>query len=196
MNFQNSIYVFMCVFFCLLVLPFLAGVYPVVNFTEEEINITVYPGHVHVKGAYLYENPYPFPVTQGFSIPLPKDNDNPEPVMLSAAAADKSEPIPIRFVFGKHRFAYNFSAKEKATVIVKYSQYAPENNAYYILTTTQPWKKPLVRGVYTLTTRQVDLVDSNYVPETRAPGMYYFEKARFMPPADWQFSWREPADDI
>ena len=51
------------------------GVLPVVRFTWEQIDIYVGSDHVTVEGTYVYENPWPIPVAQGFSIPLPIDEE-------------------------------------------------------------------------------------------------------------------------
>jgi hypothetical protein len=73
--------------------PFLSGLYPIVRFDEEQIDIHVHPDHVRVEGQYLYKNPSPFPVVQGFSIPLPIDQHKPMPVMVSMKVGSPSEKL-------------------------------------------------------------------------------------------------------
>jgi hypothetical protein len=48
---------------CLLLLPFAGGWIPLVEFTDEEIAIQVYPDHLQMIGTYHYANPFPFPIT-------------------------------------------------------------------------------------------------------------------------------------
>ncbi len=42
---------------CALLLALLAGLHPIVRFTEEQIDVHVHPDHVHVEGHYVYKNP-------------------------------------------------------------------------------------------------------------------------------------------
>ena len=172
-------------------LPFLSGLYPAVNFTKERIDITVYGDHIKMRGIYVYENPFPFPIVQGYSIPLPVDPDNPEPVLLLVNLLSKgSRPIPISFILGEHRFSLTFKPLEKIKVQVQYQQEAPGENARYILTTTQPWKKPLTKGQYILHAENVEITSSNYAFEEEDSNMSCFTKYQFMPQYDWNFTWR------
>jgi hypothetical protein len=181
----------MSVLFGIGVLVFMTGFYPIARFTEESIEITIHPDHVFIHGSYVYENPYPFPITQGFSIPLPVDKDNPEPVMISAQNINRnSTPIPLRFIMGLYRFNLNFKPKEKILVSVLYRQQAPEKNAHYILTTTQPWRKPLIYGSYIIYAKNVEMTYSNYHLKTGGLKTYYFEQYNFMPQQNWHFSWK------
>jgi len=43
----------------LALLPFLAGLLPIVRFVRERIDIAVYPEEVKVEGLYVYQNPWP-----------------------------------------------------------------------------------------------------------------------------------------
>ena len=178
---------FLC---CLVIFPFTAGWLPLVRFTDEEIAIEVYPDHLWMTGIYHYENPYPFPVTQGFSIPLPQDKNHPEPIHVSAALLPaESVALPVYFLLGAHRFSITFRAKERLTVRVKYYQYTPDQDAWYILTTTQPWGRPLRTGRYTLSFTNTHFTTSNYSLTQDNDGTYYFERENFMPQYNWRFSW-------
>jgi hypothetical protein len=171
-------------------LPFFSGLYPVVRFTHEQIDINVYPDHVMVKGVYVYKNPFPFPVVQGLSIPLPVDADHPTPVQILAEQVSPVEKsIPIRYLLGKHRFHLRFKSEEEIRIHVRYYQYAPKNNAFYLLTTTKPWRRPIDRGTYRLFAEDVKIVHSNYMLTSDAPRELSFKRTRFMPEKDWHFSW-------
>lgn len=191
MNFKQNHLLYISILLLVAALPLLSGLYPAVNFTKERIDITVYGDRIKMRGIYVYENPFPFPIVQGYSIPLPVDPDNPEPVLLSASLLSKGRrPIPIRFILGEHRFGLTFEPLEKIKVQVQYQQEAPGANARYILTTTQPWKKPLIEGQYMLHAENVEITSSNYALEKEDATLSYFRKYQFMPQYDWNFTWR------
>jgi len=172
------------------VLPFASGVIPMVRFTSERIDVHVYPDEIVVQGYYFYKNPFPFPVVQGFTIPFPVDKDHPEPIEVHVERLlPTKEDMRIRRAFGNTGFETYFSAREEAEIRVTYRQKAGGMNATYILRTTQPWGKPLERGVYTLYPHGTMIESSNYPLELpgRSPG---FQKTGFMPDKDWQFTWR------
>lgn len=193
LNFGSSILLYSSLLLCALVLPFLAGFYPIVRFTEEQIDIDVYPDHVWVKGIYVYRNPFPFQVIQGFSIPLPIDSNHPSPVMLSVEQLSPiKKQIPLRFLCGKHRFNLTFSPKDEITLIVRYRQHSPHKNASYILTSTKSWKRPLEFGLYRLIPEGVKIISSSYPLESKKSsisGILFFQHDTFMPRTDWHFSW-------
>jgi len=190
LNFNSSFWLFLSLLLCALLLPFMAGFYPIVRFPEEQIDIEVYPDYVWVKGIYVYKNPFPFPVVQGFSIPFPVDSDHPVPVLVSAQQLHpEKRPIPLRYIFGMHRFDLTFKAKEKIRVLVTYRQQTPKKNARYILITTKPWKRPLKQGLYRLFPKGVRITSSNYMLMPDKTKTFCFEKENFMPEYDWEFSW-------
>ena len=172
-----------------LALPFAAGIYPVVSFTEEQIDVVVYPDHVEVSGRYVYRNRFPFAVVQGLSIPLPVDEDQPLPIFVAAWHGTGEEPIPLRYVLGRHRFELRFAAGEEIHLRVDYRQQAPSGTARYILTTTRPWRRPLRRGVYRAFAKGVTLTSSSYPLEADSDGASSFVREDFMPSRDWRLSW-------
>ncbi len=188
---NSSFWVYLSLSLCALTLPFLAGFYPVVRFTDEQIDVHVYQDHVMVDGHYVYKNPFPFPVVQGFSIPLPVDDEHPMPINISVEQQfPEQRPIPVQFIWGRHRFEMVFSAGEEVGVRVQYRQHAPVKNARYILTTTQPWGRPLMSGVYRVFASGVRITSSNYPLLPSEPGILSFNRNNFMPENDWHFSWK------
>jgi hypothetical protein len=173
------------------IIPFATGILPTVHFTSERIDVRVYPDEIYVEGYYFYKNPFPFPVIQGFSIPFPIDKDHPEPLEVRVERlTPEKEALRLRRIFGKPSFDVLFSAKEEAEIKVSYRQRAGGTNATYILTTTQPWGRPIDYGIYTLYTHDTVIVSSNYsfnLPN----GTLGFHKIGFMPEKDWQFTWRK-----
>ncbi|MBN1572648.1 MAG: hypothetical protein JW984_05555 [Deltaproteobacteria bacterium] len=185
-----SFYLLFPIAVIILLFPFLAGLCPIVRFTEEEIDIFVHQDHIEMRGAYIYSNPLPFPVMQGMSIPLPVDLDHPHPVLLSACEIyPESRDIPIRYILGKHRFDLKFKPRGEVRVLVRYCQHAPKRDARYILTTTGAWRHPLDRGMYRLFPGTVKIISSNYTLEGEASDSLFFSQTNFMPKSDWRFSW-------
>jgi len=172
-------------------LPFATGLLPAVRFTSEQIHVVVYPNEIAVVGRYIYKNPFPFSVVQGFYIPFPVDHDHPEPYQVHVERVKpERKTLQLRRSFGKTRFDAAFSAEEEAEIRVSYRQQALANNATYILTTTSPWGRPLDFGVYTLSTYGTVILSSNY-PFNLPHGRAGFQKSGFMPVKEWQFTWRK-----
>ena len=182
-------YLLLVLFF--LALPFLTGILPIVRFTDEKIDIRVYPDHVLMHGIYVYQNPFPFPVVQGLSVPFPIDADHPTPIQLSIRQLGlKSRPLATRYLLGAHRFNLSFNAREQIQIAVEYRQQASKKNATYLLTTTKPWRLPLREGRYQLHPQEVMITRSNYTLEPGGDDYFKFERKNFMPQADWHFSWK------
>jgi len=172
-------------------LPFATGLLPAVQFTSEQIQVAVYPDEVMVEGHYIYKNPFPFPLVQGFYVPFPVDHDHPEPYQIHVERVKPDrKTLKLRRNFGRTRFDAAFSAEEEAEIRVSYRQKALANNATYILTTTRPWGRPLNYGVYTLSTYGTAILSSNY-PFNLPHGRTGFQKSGFMPEKEWQFTWRK-----
>ncbi|MBI3874898.1 MAG: hypothetical protein HY300_02825 [Verrucomicrobia bacterium] len=167
-----------------------AGILPSVQFVREQIDIQVYPEHVEICGWYYYRNPWPFPMPQGLSIPFPVDEDHAPPVQVSVAQVSPEEKaIPVRYVLGRHRFDLTLASRGEVCVQVKHHQYTPRRDARYLLTTTQPWQKPLDRGLYRLFPHGVTIASSSYALKESDPTTLIFERSNFMPKEDWCFSW-------
>lgn len=175
----------------LLPLAYLLSSSPVARFEREQITILVRPDHIVVDGVYFYRNPYPFPIVQGLSVPFPEDGEHPSPVDLQV---DELSPRPhvlgLRTLWGRPRFDLALLRNETVSVHVHYYQQAPGSDARYILTTTQPWLRPLEEGEYRLVPRGVTLLQSNYPLFETAGGVAQFRQTQFMPRRDWVFSWQ------
>jgi hypothetical protein len=173
----------------LLPLPFLLGLYPIVRFPQEQIDIHVYPQHVLVEAWYTYRNPFPFPVAQGYALPLPAGPQLPAPTDVWVRRLDSEDEIPLRLFWGTHRFSLAFAARETVTVYAVYRQETPARSAWYILTTTQGWRRPLECGLYRLFPHRVRITSSNYPLQADGPDRLVFERTDFLPIAEWDFAW-------
>lgn len=150
-------------FFGLLVLPFFTGHVPLVRFTEEEIRITVHPASIAVDAFYHYRNPFPFPVRQGYGLPFPEDGDHSPPAGIELLQrAPEERPIPVLYFLGKHRFAMDFPGGGNVVLHLHYEQATHRGRGTYILTSTQPWGRPLEKAAYRLIPEVVRIISSNY----------------------------------
>src|SRR5882762_8466 len=175
----------------LLVFSYLLAWSPMVRFEREQITISVHPDHIIVDGVYFYKNPFPFPIVQGLSIPFPTDDTHPSPVDLQVEElSPRAHMLNLRYLWGRPRFNLALQQNETVCLHVHYYQQAPTSDARYILTTTQPWLRPLQVGEYVLIPRGIRLLDSNYPLVHTVGGTAQFQKQQFMPRQDWVFSWK------
>ncbi len=171
-----------------------SGLVPAARFTRERIDITVRPSAVEVCGLYVYENPWPFPVTQGLAYPFPVDDSHPAPVSIQVTEADPADGSDLRVVptfrlGGTPRYSIRIRPGGVAHVRVRYVQPAYVPSATYLLTTTQPWGRPLEHGEYVLNPMGVRILESSYPLD--GPEPHSFVRRDFMPDKDWRFSWRK-----
>jgi len=169
-----------------------AGIVPAVRFTRERIEVTVHADSIDVDGLYIYTNPLPIPLSQGLRVPFPTDAAHPAPATVEVREVDPlnqkdSEPIDVRWVWGEPHFSIRVPAFGAKQVRVRYTQYSPTMSATYLLTTTQPWGRPLEQGEYILRPRGVRITTSNYPLDGQ--GCLCFTRRRFMPDRDWRFTW-------
>ena len=170
-------------------LPFLLGFYPLVRFPREQIDIHVYPEHDVVEAWYVYRNPFPFPVLQGYVLPLPVGPRLPMPTDVWAKRLDAEDEIPLRLFRGTHHFTLAFAARETVTVYAVYRQQTPDRSAWYILTTTQGWHRPLDHGLYRVFPHGVRITSSTYPLQAEGSDHLAFQRTDFWPTAEWHFAW-------
>lgn len=170
--------------------------YPFLRFSEEQIDIHIYPDYVTVDGYYLLENPVPLPSLQELYYPLPYDPGVPEgTVRLVQQLSPERKDLARRMVDGQHRMTVSLAPNSQSLVRTVYDQPAPQRKARYILETTQEWGRPLRYGMYRMFTHGVTLETSNYPVKPYPGGFLGFERENFMPQKDWTFSWKEKSDD-
>lgn len=173
------------------VLLFFSGV-PLVRFTRERIEVTVKPASIEVDGLYIYENPWPVPLTQGLKYPILSDDLHPIPDSVLVTAADPVTGKDLGPVFtlklGKTPYySVRVPAKGLRHIRVRYTQEARGPSGAYLLTTTQPWRRPLERGEYLLKPSGVRILSSSYPLDGKEP--FSFVKSSFMPDKEWEFEW-------
>ncbi len=170
----------------------LAGIIPAVRFTRERIEVTVHPESIDVNGLYVYANPLPIPWLQGLRVPFPTDASHPAPATVEAREVDPATGrdlggLAVRWFWGEPHFSIRVPAFGEKYVRVQFSQFSATRSATYLLTTTQPWGRPLEYGEYVLRPRGVRIAGSNYPLDGQ--GCFCFARRHFMPDRDWRFTW-------
>ena len=157
------------------------------RFPAEVITIDLEPSRLLVDGRYVYENPLPFPIRQGFVVPMPSGFE-PTDLLLTR----DGKPLALRHLMGQHRFELRFASRERVEIRLRYRQYAPGRNATYLLTTTQRWGRPLRSGVYRLRPNAARFIASSLPLQKKDGGMLVCERRNFLPKDEWRLSWEAP----
>jgi len=171
-------------------LLFALGIVPLVRFPEEAIYLTAHAQSIEVRGIYIYKNPWPFPVRQGFGLPLPVDSSHPVPFPVELTLMSTNEPLPISSLCDRLGFELSFGPGETKPVELYYRQEATRQSARYILTTTRPWLQTLSRGAYRLRCEGVEPVSSTYSMKKCGLKEWGWSRANFLPDYDWEITWR------
>ncbi len=169
-----------------------AGVIPAAQFQRERIEITVREDSLEVNGLYVYSNPFPVPVPQGLKVPFVERAGQLAPATVSVVEVDPRTgndraALQVLWVNGLPHFTARLPARGVTWVRVRFRQQASTQTATYLLTTTQPWRRPLDAGEYILHAEGVSITSSNY-PFDR-PDCQCFARRQFMPRLDWSFTW-------
>jgi hypothetical protein len=177
---------------------FLSGYFTPVRFDRERIEVQVTPGQIHVKGLYHYANTSRLPAILTLRVPFPVDRDHPRPdwFALCDSSEDGREGVEIGPVVrgGDVSFRLIFRPREEKWVRLEYLQPSHVARGRYLLTTTQPWRRPIGRADYVLRLPpDFTLLSSNYlVSPAPADGTWQaftFTKTGFFPDHDWEFAW-------
>ncbi|MFW5811204.1 MAG: hypothetical protein ACOCWY_06355 [Thermodesulfobacteriota bacterium] len=175
----------------ILLLPMIANLLPVIRFSEESIDVQVFPDEIRVRGLYSFKNPFPFSLSQTFSYTPAEDVDLPEALEVKARKiSPKIEPLPFTNTMGSRRFKLRFAAKETVTIEIEYRQKTPKHYARYIPITLKHRNRPLQFGSYALIPRGVEIVSSSYPLRENGSGVQFYEGHRFIHSSQWRFSWR------
>lgn len=169
-----------------------AGLIPAAQFQRERIEITIQPDSILVHGLYVYANPLPWPLTQGLRVPFPLEKGQAPPATVTVRAVDpqtgeEGAPLQVMWIGGNPHFSVRIPARGSSWVRLRFEQYTPQHSATYLLTTTQPWGRPLESGEYFLHPRGVQLTNSSYPFDQN--DCLCFRRRNFMPEQEWRFSW-------
>jgi hypothetical protein len=177
----------------------LGGWFTPVRFDEEQIEIAVRPGELHVTGLYAYTNASPLPALLTLRVPFPIDARHPRPHGVAGAEAGESMSVwhPLTFDPRGEDLACRllFAPGERKWVRLEYLQEAREPSGRYILTTTRAWGRALARADFRVSlTAGVELAWSSYeldrLPAPAGEQRFGFSRRGFMPDRDWIFGWR------
>ena len=183
--------VVLVVLICIIVLPMIANLLPIIRFAEESIDVQVFPDEIRVRGLYAFKNPFPFSLSQTFSYTPAEDVDLPEALDIKARKiSPEVEPLPFTDTLGSRRFQLRFAAKETVTIEIEYRQKTPKHYARYIPITLSHRNRPLQFGSYALIPQGVEIVSSSYPLRENGSGVQFYESHRFIHTSQWRFSWR------
>lgn len=176
---------------CVIVLPLLANLIPIIRFTEESIDVQVFPDEIRVRGVYGFKNPFPFSLSQTFSYTPPEGVDLSEALDIKARKiSPEIEPLPFLETLASRRFKLRFAPRETVTIEIEYRQKTPKHYARYIPITLTHRNRPLQFGSYALIPRGVEIVSSSYPLRENGSGVQFYEGHRFIHTNQWRFSWR------
>lgn len=163
------------------------GALPLAEFTSEVVRLQMDPRHLHVDARFTYTNPWPFPITQGFTCPTPAGAGlgAPTGLVVESRTHGHANLVPLRNLAGLPHGEVRIPARSTAEVRLRYIQTYAHGRGVYLLTTTAPWKRPLAHGRYELTLRGLRLLRSNYPAQRIRDGHYAFDRVQFMPLQDW-----------
>jgi hypothetical protein len=179
---------------------FFSGYFTSVRFDRERIEVRVTPGQIHISGLYHYANTSRLPAVLTLRVPFPVDSDHPQPEWFTLCDSSEdgregAEIVPA--VRGSDvSFRLIFRPREAKWVRLDYVQPSRVNHGRYLLTTTQPWRRPIGRAEYVLRlSSDLTLLSSNYDVSLATPDGtwqdFTFSKTEFFPHHDWQFAWNE-----
>ena len=177
---------------------FFSGYFTPVHFDRERIEVRVTRGHIQVVGLYHYANTSRLPAVLTLRVPFPVDSDHPQPDWFALYDSSEvgqagAEIVPV-VQGGDVSFRLVFRPREEKWVRLDYLQPSRVTRGRYLLTTTQPWRRPIGRADYVLRLPpDFTLLSSNYlVSPAPADGTWQaftFSKTEFFPEHDWEFAW-------
>lgn len=168
-------------------IPFLVGLIPLACYDKQDLHIRVCDKQIFVSGQYEYHNPFPFPISQGFSFVLDPKQGSPEDLTISVLAPEQRN-VPVNGIAGYRCYTITFMPFQKKAVQVSYHQRCPSNEAIFPITASRTWGRPLPTGSYALQEIGTKILYSNYNAE-RQGRILMFERKNFKPSEDWKFSW-------
>ncbi len=159
-----------------------------IRFLSEEIKISIDSASVRINGVYIFQNIATQTKTALIYYPFPIDNYHtyPDSISTSIGSYTKSDS-------GIY-FPITFQAHSQETLYVFYRQSLTANQSRYILSTTQKWRYPLQKAIFTIdidTTHPIK--DISYQPQRtyifNNRLYYYLEKRNFKPSTDLIIKW-------
>lgn len=191
MRFNSPLGAILVVLACITALPLIANLLPVIRFTEETIDVEIFPDEILVRGLYAFRNPFPFALSQTFSYPLPEDADLLEAFDVKARkVSPEIEPLSFTDTLGSRGFKLRFPPKETVAIEIEYRQKTPKHYGRYIPITLHHRNRPLQFGSYALIPKGVEIVSSSYPLQKNGNGIQFYEGHRFIHSNQWRFSWR------
>jgi len=166
----------------------LLGILPVqaqekISFFEEHIDFELDSAYFSINGIYSFHNPTDREINQRIVFPVAAEMIQVDSVNI----INLNDMSRIQFQRLKKAFTFfiNMPPRDTVDVNIFYRQKAAEKNTY-IITSTQTWKQPLKKAVYTLlTSLPVDEKNFSYPFISKEvindKTLYRWEETNFMP---------------
>jgi len=164
-----------------------------ISFFEEHIDFELDSVYFSVNGIYSFHNPTDKKVDQRIIFPFAVETDQ----IDSISIINLNDLSRIQFRYLKKSVVFNVNMLPQDTVDVNifYKQKSVEKNTY-IITSTQSWKQPLKKAVYTLTTSlPMNEKEFSYPFLSKeiinGKTFYRWEKSNFMPDKEFEIITKE-----
>lgn len=163
-----------------------------IDFFSESLTFRLQDGSFEVEGLYYFRNNADTEISQNLFYPFPNVKKYGKISFISISkAGDPSSLLRNQTEYGAV-FNITLQAKEEAAYHIRYVQELASNEARYIITTTQAWKKPFETADYRLEfPLSMNLVKSSIEPDTTFQfshlNIYQWNRKNFMPAVDFEF---------
>jgi hypothetical protein len=159
-----------------------------ISFIEEYIDFSIDNNYFVVNGIYVFTNNTSDQINQNIIFPFASESR----VIDSMRLYNLKTQQQISFQKQNKSIAFGIQILPHDTLEINifYRQPVSKKNVY-ILKSTQTWKKPLIKAVYSLTAKKDIKIDSfSFEPDTMKTEndkkIYYWEKHNFMPEKDFE----------
>jgi hypothetical protein len=159
-----------------------------VSFIEEYIDFAIDNNYYIVNGIYVFTNNTSEQISQNIIFPFASESR----VVDSIRILNLKSQQPLSFLTQKRSVAFGIHILPHDTLEINifYRQPLSAKNIY-ILKSTETWKRPLSKAVYSLTTNKtIKIISFSFEPDTMKKEndkkIYYWEKHNFMPEMDFE----------
>lgn len=165
------------------------------HFLEETINIEIYSDDIiKVKGTYIFKSEDTSAIQHTLFYPFPVDSNNHYPSKISVYFRENNREECFERRKEGILISFPVAPGSLCTTTVVYKQHVNHYSGKYIITTTELWNEPLIRGYYSIVIyEKYNLSYLSYTCDTVIQRKncveYSFSRENFMPQKDIEFLW-------
>ncbi len=159
-----------------------------ISFFEEHIDFSFEGNYFTINGLFSFSNENNQPQTQQIIFPFANETNSIDSIrIINLYSLSKLDYIKLK---SSVLFKVTVPANDTVDLNIFYRQKKSSTNKY-ILTSTQLWKQPLKKAVYSLTTeKNLKIKSFTYEPDSirinADKTVYLWEKENFMPEKDFE----------